>query len=340
MNLRAEADRVLAGAVLTRDESRALFGEALVEDVDQEALADLLTGMARRGESVEEIIGGAQALRAAMIPFVHDAPDAVDTCGTGGDGLGSFNLSTAASLVAAAAGARVVKHGARSVSSKCGSADLLEAAGVCLELDPAQARVVFDEVGMVFLFAPAFHPAMRFVAPVRKRLGIRTIFNYLGPLCSPGGVRRQLLGVGVGAQLDDYAVALAALGAERAYVVHGAGGADELTLAGPNHVRAVGSVPEPAFDARELGLPPAPVESLAGGEAAENLSMLESLLSGEKGPVRDTVLQNTAATLVVAGVCESPLEALARGAEAIDSGGGRRVLDELVQVSARVEGGV
>ncbi|MAF67321.1 MAG: anthranilate phosphoribosyltransferase [Planctomycetes bacterium] len=338
MSLRAEADRVMAGERLTRAESRELFGGALIEGADQRALADLLVALAERGETVEEIIGGAQALRAAMVPFDHDALEAVDTCGTGGDGLGSFNLSTAASLVAAAAGARVVKHGARSVSSKCGSADLLEAAGVRLELNPEQARTVFDEVGMVFLFAPAFHPAMRFVAPVRRELGIRTIFNFLGPLCSPGGVRRQLLGVGVEAQLGPFAAALAALGAERAYVVHGAGGADELTLSGPNQVRTVGALPESSFEAVALGLEAADIGALSGGEASENLALLHGVLGGKVGPLRDAVLLNAGATLVVAGICETPAEGLERGRAAIDSGAAGRVLEGLVRVSRQVEG--
>ena len=342
MNLREQADRVLAGEFLSRDESRSLFGGALKEGADQVALADLLRGMAVRGESVEEIIGAALAWREAMLPFEYDASEivgrAVDTCGTGGDELGSFNLSTAAALVAASAGAKVIKHGNRSVSSKCGSADLLEAAGIHLELNATQARQVFEEVGMVFLFAPAFHPSMRFVAPVRKELGIRTIFNYLGPLCSPGAVKCQLLGVGVGDKLDDYAKVLEGLGAERAYVVHGAGGADELTLQGENRVLTIGDVPVPRFDAQDLGLASAPVSSLEGGDAAANLQILASVLAGEAGPVRDAIVQNACATLLVAEVCDSPIEAVERSQQAIDSGASKRLLDALVLASCKCGG--
>ena len=194
MNFREALERVQSGGSLSPAEARACFDQAFREDLDTESLAALLQALAERGETVEEIAGAAEALRGAMRPFEHDAPDAVDTCGTGGDKLGSFNLSTASALVAAAAGAKVIKHGNRSVSSKCGSADLLEAAGVRLELTPEQAQKVFAREGIVFLFAPAFHPAMRFVAPVRAQLGIRTIFNFLGPICNPGGVRRHLLG--------------------------------------------------------------------------------------------------------------------------------------------------
>lgn len=344
MNLREQADLVLGGEFLSREQSRELFGSALQDGADQVALADLLRGMAERSESVDEIIGAAEALRGAMIPFVHADEDSaegsgpVDTCGTGGDGLGSFNLSTAAALVAASAGAKVIKHGNRSVSSKCGSADLLETAGVKLELDPAQARTVYEEVGMVFLFAPAFHPSMRFVAPVRKQLGIRTIFNYLGPLCSPGSVKRQLLGVGVGDKLDDYAKVMIGLGAERAYVVHGAGGADELTLEGPNRVLCVGDVPAPKFDASDLGLPASPVSALEGGDARVNFRMLTAVLDGADGPVRNTVLQNSCATLVVAGVCDTPASALVAASAALDSGATKSLLERLVEVSQKIGG--
>lgn len=333
MNLKEAAVHAGKGGTFSMDESKHLFGTALSEEVDQEALAELLRCMAQRGETVDEIVGAAGALRSAMVTFEHNSSEAVDTCGTGGDCLGSFNLSTASALVAASAGAKVIKHGNRSVSSKCGSADLLEAAGVHLELTPFQASGVFEEVGMVFLYAPSFHPAMRFVAPVRQALGIRTIFNFLGPLCSPGSVRRQLLGVGVGERLDDYARVLEGLGAERAYVVHGAGGADELTLAGKNQVRAIGDLPEPLFDAEDLGLASAGVDALEGGDASVNLAQLQSLLVGDQGAIRDAVLQNSAATLVVGGQFNTPLDAVQAAAEALDSGATLRTLNALVDAS-------
>ncbi len=338
MILRNAADRVALGDTLTREESCHIFGTALSEGADTEALSDLLSGLAARGETVEEIVGAAEALRGAMVSFEHGAEKAIDTCGTGGDCLGTFNLSTASALVAAAAGAKVVKHGNRSVSSKCGSADLLEIAGVHLELSSEQARVVFDEVGMAFLFAPAFHPSMRFVAPVRKELGIRTIFNYLGPLCSPGRVKRQLLGVGVAEKLEDYARVLEGLGTECALVVHGAGGADELTLAGTNQVIAVGSAPKTSFNASDLGLPESPVEALGGGDAEVNLGILKDLLSGKEGPIRDAVLQNTAAALVLGEVAEDGLQGVALARTALDSGKAQATLEALVSASQRVGG--
>lgn len=323
MNFRQALERVQSGGALSRAEARATFGDAFREGADVEALGDLLQALAERGERVEEIAGAAEALRDAMLPFEHNAPDAVDTCGTGGDKLGSFNLSTASALVAAAAGAKVIKHGNRSVSSKCGSADLLEAAGVRLELTPEQAQQVFAREGIVFLFAPAFHPAMRFVAPVRAKLGIRTIFNFLGPICNPGGVKRHLLGVSDAARVPDFAGVLRELGFERAYVVHGAGGADELTLAGPNQVEVVGQAPQACLDAEALGLEVAGVEALEGGDAATNLQILRDLLDGKTGPICDAVVLNAAAALLAAGLTDDAADAVARAQEALRSGAAR-----------------
>jgi len=323
MNFADAAQRVGEGGTLARAEARQVFAGAFQEGADTEALAMLLRQLAERGETVEEIAGAAEALRDAMLPFEHSEPTAVDTCGTGGDGLGSFNLSTASALVAAAAGAKVIKHGNRSVSSKCGSADLLEAAGVRLELTPEQAQQVFAREGIVFLYAPAFHPAMRFVAPVRKAMGIRTIFNFLGPICNPGGVRRHLLGVSDAARVADFAGVLRELDFERAYVVHGAGGADELTLAGENTIECVGAAPAVQLNAASLGLQPAGVESLEGGRAERNLEIFRDLLDGELGPIHDAVVLNAAAALLVGGVTEDAGEAVERSREALASGAAR-----------------
>ena len=323
MDLADALRAVTGGATLDRDGARAVFAGALAEDTDPVLFGGFLAALATRGETAEEIAGAAAALRGAAEPFEHPFPEAIDTCGTGGDGLGTFNLSTAAAVVAAAAGAKVVKHGNRSVSSRCGSADLLEHAGVALDLDPAAGRAVLEEVGITFLFAPRYHPAMRFAAPVRGSLGVRTVFNFLGPLANPGRVRRQLLGVGDAARVEDFARALDELGTERALVVHGAGGADELTLAGSNRAVGVGDLRAGPFDAEPLGLAPAPVEALAGGDAAENVALLGRLLDGEGGPLRDAVLLNAAAALVVAGVASEAADGVARAAESIDSGAAR-----------------
>lgn len=339
MNLHEALIMVLSGERLTGHQARAVFSGALSEETDPVLFGGFLTALAARGETAEEIAGAADALRDAAVPFEHPFPEAVDTCGTGGDGLGMFNVSTASAIVAAAAGARVVKHGNRSVSSSCGSADLLEAAGVALEISPEGARTVLEEVGITFLFAPRYHPAMRFAAPVRKSLGVRTVFNYLGPLCNPGRVRRQLLGVSDPARIGDFALALTELGAERAMVVHGAGGADELTLAGENYVSAIGVSGDALFDARSLGLEEAGVEALAGGDAARNLDILGKLLEGElQGPLRDAVRLNAAAALFVAGVAGDPAEGLARATEALESGAAQRTLGNWVEASGRAAG--
>lgn len=336
MDLREALRSTLAGEVLSRDAARDVFGRALSEETDPVLFGGFLAALAARGETSDEIAGAAEALRAAVVPFEHGCPEAIDTCGTGGDGLGTFNLSTAAAVVAAAAGARVVKHGNRSVSSSCGSADLLEAAGVALDLTPDGARTVLEEVGVTFLFAPGYHPAMRFAGPVRRSLGVRTVFNFLGPLCNPGAVRRQLLGVSDAARVEDFAAVLAALGCERGYVVHGAGGADEITLAGRNRALPVGDAPALRFDADELELGAAPVAALAGGDVAANLELLARVLGGELGPLRDALLANAAAALVVAGVAADGREGVARAREAIDGGAARGTLETWAAVSRRV----
>lgn len=338
MDLRDALRATQAGQTLDRDEARAVFAGALNGDTDPVLFGGFLAALATRGETADEIAGAASALRGAALPFEHDAPDAVDTCGTGGDGLSTFNLSSAAAIVAAAGGATVIKHGNRSVSSSCGSADLLEAAGVELDLAPADARAVLEEVGITFLFAPRYHPAMRFAGPVRRSLGVRTIFNFLGPLANPGAVRRQLLGVSDDSRLDDFAAALSGLGCERGYVVHGAGGADELTLAGPNRVRAVGDAPEERFDGEHLGLAPAPVEALAGGDAQQNLALLGRLLEGQPGPLRDALVLNAGAALVAAGVAQGAADGVGRAAAAIDSGEARRRLADWVAATRGIGG--
>ncbi len=322
MNVAEALHASARGARLSREQARSVFGEALSAGADPIQLGALLASMATRGEDVNEIAGAADALQAAMIPFDHPFPGAIDTCGTGGDGLATFNLSTAAAIVAAAAGARVIKHGNRAISSRSGSADLLEAAGLPLELSPRAALSVLEDVGITFLFAPAYHPSLRAASPVRKALEIRTIFNFLGPLCNPGRVRAQLVGVGDVRRGPDLAAVLAALGHERAFVVHGAGGADELTLAGDNQVwsSGAGAASAEGFHASALGLTSAPTSALAGGDAEHNLALLHRVLGGEKGPLFDAVVLNAGAALVVASLAATAREGCDLAREALDSG--------------------
>ncbi|MCL4142099.1 UNVERIFIED_CONTAM: hypothetical protein GTU68_027723 [Idotea baltica] len=336
MNASAALKEVLAGQSLGRSEIRAVFDGLFAGEEDPVALAGLLVALASRGETRDEVIGAAQSMRAAMIPFEHDATDAIDTCGTGGSGLDTFNISTCSAIVAAAAGAPVIKHGNRSASSKCGSADLLEHLGVPLELTPAQAREVLNESGITFLFAPAYHPAMRHAGPVRRSLGVRTVFNLLGPMCNPGGVTRQVVGVFDPARVGDLAHVLQHLGAERALIVHGGEGADEFTLQGTNQVQAVGGDAGGAWAANDLGLMAHPIVSCSGGDAPANAKLLHDVLSGVAGSARELVLLNSAAALVVSGRATSPLEGVALAREAIDSGAASEKLARWIRVAKAV----
>jgi anthranilate phosphoribosyltransferase len=337
MDLSRALQRVTARLTLERSEAREVFARCLSEGVDPSQLGALLGALAARGEDAAEIAGAAEALRDVMVPFVHDHPDAIDTAGTGGDGLSSFNLSTAAAIVAAAAGARVIKHGNRSQSSRCGSADLLECAGIPLDLSPDHSRRILDEVGITFLFAPAYHPALKHAAPVRRALGVRTVFNFLGPLANPGSVRRQLIGVPEERRVGEIARVLSELGHERGYVVHGAGGADELSLAGANRVQAVGSAPEESFAARELGLAEAPCGALVGGDARTNLAILIRVLDGERGPVADAVVLNAAAAILVADKAPNAMDGVEIARDAILGGKALATFERWVELARRKE---
>ena len=337
--LSAALKQVLCGETLSEEQAYETFLVGLSEEVDPVALGGLLVALASRGEALSEIVGAARALRDRATPFEHNFPDAIDTCGTGGDGLGTFNISTTVAIVAAACGAPVIKHGNRAVSSSCGSADLLEAAGVTLDLSPEAALESLQECGITFLFAPNYHPAMRFAGPVRRSLKIRTIFNLLGPLANPGFVKRQVLGVSHFRLVETHAHTLAALGAEHCWVVHGSGGADELTLAGDNaysEVRAGVVQPKQSLNPEDFGLRTAPIEDLAGGGKKENLEILNRVLAGEDGPIRDAVLLNTAAALTVGGQCDYMKGGVEQAARAIDSGAASKKLAQWVKVTGKL----
>ncbi len=338
MNLRDALRQSVRGVALSCDDAEAVFAGALSDRVDPVELGALLASMATRGETADEIAGAARALREAMIPFEHPFAEAIDTCGTGGDGLGLFNLSTAAAIVAASAGARVVKHGNRAASSKCGSADFLEAAGIPLELSGPAARAVLEEVGITFLFAPLHHPALKHASSVRKSLGVRTIFNWLGPLANPGRVRRQLLGVADGSRADSIAHVLGSLGVERAFVVHGAGRADELTLSGANVALPVGGAPIERFDADALGLEPAPNLALEGGDASDNVRLFSQVLDGARCPLADAIALNAAAALCVAGVAASAREGLEFARESIASRRAKSTFERWISTARRMKG--
>jgi anthranilate phosphoribosyltransferase len=329
--------RLLAREDLAREEVEELFGELMDGRLGAATQAALLVAMAMKGETSAEIAGAALAMRRRVIAIPHGRTQAVDTCGTGGDGCGSFNVSTAAALVAAAAGVPIAKHGNRSVSSRSGSADVLAAAGVEIEITPAEAGRALDELGIAFLFAPKLHPAMKEVMPVRRELGVRTLFNVLGPLTNPAGARRQVMGVYARHLVERLAEVLLELGAEHALVVHGSDGLDEITTTGPTKVAEVrgGRVVSWELDPRELGVARAQPEDLRGGSPEENAATLERLLAGEGGPLAEIVALNAGAALYVGGMVGDLAAGLEKAREVIASGAAREKLEELRRFSWR-----
>ena len=331
-------------ATLPLESARNLMERILAGGFVEVELAALVGAMAARGETAAEIAGFALAMRGAAttLPLTEPERDElVDTCGTGGDGSGTFNISTAAALVAAAAGVKVAKHGNRAVTSRCGSADVLEALGVPISLSPELAAQALREHGFCFLLAPAHHPGMRAVMPVRRVLGVRTVFNVLGPLLNPAGARRQVMGVYAARLCKPVAEAMTMLEVRYAAVVHGAGGMDEFALSGPSEVVYVrkgadergkgsqASVSRAQIAPEDAGLARAPMEALAGGDAVANAAILRAIFAGERGPRRDIVLLNAAAVLVVAERVPDLRAGVALAAEALDAGAVLGLLDRL-----------
>jgi anthranilate phosphoribosyltransferase len=334
MDAKAAVMAVAAGGTLTRADAESAMASVMAGEATAAQLGALLAALAVRGETVEEIAGFAAGLRAAAVP-VDIAPGAIDTCGTGGDRSHSFNISTVSAIVAAAAGARVAKHGNRAASSACGSADVLEALGVKIDLGPASVATCIDEVGVGFMFAPRFHPAMRHAGPVRREIGIRTIFNVLGPLANPGRVRRQALGVGAPALAPLMIRVLQDLGHERALVFYGEDGLDELTTTGPSRVFELkaGTVTEYELDPQNFGLGRSRPEDLRGGTPPENAALLRQVLDGEAGPRREVVVLNAAAAVLAAGKADDCGRAIVVARESLDSGRAKRALSGLVEAS-------
>jgi anthranilate phosphoribosyltransferase len=320
---------------LTMEEAAGAM-DAIMEGRAQPAqIAGLLIGLSMKGERPAEIVGLAQAMRSRATRLSRDHAPVFDTCGTGGDRAHTFNVSTVSALVLAACGVRVAKHGNRSVSSKCGSADLFEALGVHITADAATVERCLDEAGIAFLFAPTFHPSMRHAGPTRKDLGVRTAFNLLGPLTNPAGASRQLVGVPRPELTELVARSLALLGSERAWVVHGADGLDEISTTGYTKVSECrgGAVNTFYVHPADFGLPKASPAQLRGGDAAANAEIARAILAGESGAPRDIVLLNAAASLLIAGRVASIAEGVRASADALDSGAAARVLAQLVHVS-------
>jgi anthranilate phosphoribosyltransferase len=334
---------------LSRDEARAVMTEVLTGQCTDAQIAALLVALHMKGETVEEIVGFAEAIRAAATPIelhanqVLDASgtgrDAlVDTCGTGGDTSGTFNISTATAFVAAGAGVRVAKHGNRSVTSKCGSADVMEALGVNINLPPDRIAACLEEVGIAFLFAPAMHSAMKYVQPVRRDLRLRTVFNLLGPLTNPARATCQVVGVYSADLVEKLAEALSMLGLHRALVVHGSDGLDEITISASTRIGEVrdGQVHTYEVTPEEFGLQRAPLDAIAGGDAVMNAKLICEVLEGKKSPRRDVVVLNAAAALVAAGRADHLRDAVPLAAKAIDSGAAEGKLRALIDFSAHL----
>ena len=333
--IQAVVTRLLDGHDLSRDEARATMGEIMAGEATQAQIAGFLVALRAKGETANEIAGCAEAMREHVLHVRPRRSDLVDVVGTGGDGANTYNISTAAALVAAAAGAGVAKHGNRAASSQTGSADVLEALGFELELPPERIERSIDELGFGFLFAQAHHPAMRHAAPVRRELATRTVFNVLGPLTNPAGARALVLGVYSPELARTLAEALVQLETTRAYVVHGAGGIDELSPCGPNLVCEVenGAVREYELDPLELGVPRCEPEELRGGDPRTNAAALREVLDGEESGHRSAVILNAAGGIAAAGRAENLREGIARAREALDSGDALTRLDELVEFS-------
>lgn len=337
MNMQKAIAKAIDGDDLRRDEMVDVMNQIMSGEATDAQIGAFLIALRLKGESVDEIAGAVAVMREKATPIATEHDVIVDTCGTGGDHSGTFNISTTAAFVAAGAGLCVAKHGNRAATSQSGSADVLMALGVNIEASPETVSQCLDEVGIGFLFAPALHEAMKYAIGPRRELGVRTIFNALGPLTNPAGARRQVIGVYSAALTETLAGVLATLGAERAYVVHGADGLDEMTLTGPTKVSELkdGAVSTYRVSPGEVGLGQARADALKGGDADSNASITLSVLKGAEGPARDIVLLNAAAAIVAGGKASDLREGVQVAAEAIDSGRAMAKLEALIEASNR-----
>ncbi|MEN8615028.1 anthranilate phosphoribosyltransferase [Dehalogenimonas sp. THU2] len=329
---------LVTGKSLTADEAAAVMDEIMEGQVTPAQFGAFVTALRCKGETVEEMVGLARTMRAKALPMVAKGP-VVDTCGTGGDGAGTFNISTAAAIVAAACGVKVAKHGNRAMSSSCGSADVLEALGVRIDLSPLEASECLEQAGIVFMFAPVFHPAMKHAGPPRKEIGIRTVFNLLGPLCNPAGASAQVIGVPRRDLVQTIATVIRELGSRHAIVAHGADGLDEITVTGVTHVCELkdGELTCYDIDPADYSLPICAAADIKGGNARWNAAAMLRLLQGEAGALRDATVLNAAAALKAADIVGSLTEGVAMAAEAIDSGRALAKLEKFIEVSQMLE---
>lgn len=333
-------DILLSGRDLSREQARGLMRQVMTGALPPVSLAAHLVALRGKGEAVSEIVGFAEAMRERAVPIPVRRRGLVDTCGTGGDASGTFNISTAAALLSAAMGIGIAKHGNRAVSSRSGSADVLEALGVAIDLEPAQVGTLIDTLGIGFLFAPALHPAMRHAMPVRRELGVRTVFNLLGPLTNPAGVDRQLMGVYDPGLCEPVCRALGQLGCRKAFVVHGEGGLDEVSPSGATTVAALdrGVVTVFEFHPRDAGLDPVPLAELAGGTADENARIIREVFGGGRPGAAAAVVLNAGFVAVAAGVATDVRGGVEAARRTLVSGAGLRLLDDLCRASNDLAG--
>ena len=335
--IRESIDTVVSGQSLSMEDASLVMREIMEGEATPAQLGAFLTALALKGETTQEIAGMAKVMREMALQVKVDG-ELIDTVGTGGDGKNTFNISTATAFVAAGAGLKVAKHGNRAASGSCGSADVLEALGVQIELSPEAVAQCVNEVGVGFMFAPAFHPAMRYAGPVRREIGIRTVFNILGPLTNPAGAQTQLLGVAFSELGGIMAEVLGFLGSHHAMIVHGHGGLDEISLSGDTSVWEVrgGEVEEWTLHVEDTGLPETPIEAIRGGTKEENAATMRRVFQGEQGPVRDMVLLNSAGVLIVGDKAESIRKGVEMSAGIIDSGAALAKLDQMIEVTQRL----
>jgi anthranilate phosphoribosyltransferase len=335
--IRDTLENLLKRRDLTRDEASALMDAIVSGELDDAQIAAVVVALRAKGETVEEIAGFVSSLRDKAIRVNATRDGLVDTCGTGGDGTHTFNISTAAALVAAGAGVGIAKHGNGAMSSRCGSADVLDALGIHT-VPPDRVADVIDRAGIGFMYAPAHHPALRHAAAARKALGVRTVFNLLGPMANPAFVRRQLVGVFDGNLTETVARVLQSLGSERVFVVHGSDGSDEVTVAGETRVTSLheGRIDTFTFVPESVGIARADARVLLGGSPAENAESISSILDGVKGPRRDAVVLNAGFVIAVAGHADSIQDGVRMAVESVDSGHARAVLDNLRTITHRL----
>jgi anthranilate phosphoribosyltransferase len=327
---------LLEGSHLTQARAREVMASIMAGEASEAQIAAFLTVLRTKGETADEMTGFVEAMRAAAMVVTVDAP-VVDVVGTGGDRSGTFNISTTAAFIAAGAGVKVAKHGNRAASSKTGSADLLEALGINLEMTPEDTVVMIDEIGFGFFFAPQYHPAMRHAGPVRRQLGFRTVFNFLGPLCNPAGAKRYALGVSDPRMAGLMIEVLANLGATTAFVFYGEDGLDELTTTSPSFIYRLkdGEITHAEFTPEDFGVRRSRLDDLLGGDSTENVAITRAILAGERGPRRDIALVNAAPAIVAGELADGFVEAMAVAAESIDSGRAASILERCVAFSSR-----